>query len=68
MHQAQDVSPQGSAHVPFLHDLHVREGQRPATNMAVAASLLTRHLSIRGHEAFRARHKVPPECQPVDFC
>lgn len=66
MHQAQDASRQGSAHVPSLRDLHIKEEQRMA--MAVAASLLTRHLSIRGDEAFRARHKVPPDCQPVDSC
>ena len=32
----------------------------------MAASLLTRHLGIRGDDAFQARQKVPPDCQPVN--
>ncbi|DBA95996.1 TPA: hypothetical protein ACH3X1_001503 [Trebouxia sp. C0004] len=56
--EAVEVSFQAPLHVPSLDDLHVKEGQRPRTTMAVASSLLMSHLGLKVGDKLRAQHQA----------
>ncbi|DBA85666.1 TPA: hypothetical protein ACH3X1_005240 [Trebouxia sp. C0004] len=56
--EAVEVSPQAPLHLPSLDELHVKEGQRPRTTMAVASSLLVLHLSLKVGDKLKAKHQA----------
>jgi len=60
--QAVKVSPQAPLHVPSLDDLHVKEGQRPRTTIAVASGLLMSHLGLKEGDKLKAKHQVQQLC------
>ena len=66
--QAVKVSPQASLHVPSLQDLHVKEGQRPRTNTAVATSLLMSSLGVRVGDKLKAKQQVQLGCWSLSTC
>ncbi len=60
--------PQAPPHVPCLDDLHVKEGQRPPTNIDSAARTLLRCLGLRAGPELKAKQQVQLGCRLLITC